>query len=177
LKKPTLDAFYYADLAHAAQATVNQLEQWITRKFFTADRPTSRGSSRRFTLDDARRAAVMSYLVNRCGVPLAVGAHVAAMLHDQRHLFGDMHDLDIYVLVFPDAAAKVTMRNDQAVVDAITFAVSWNGPGGSVSWMLREKNPTGVTIANLSRIVKEADQRLAVHLDGLGDHGYDDTEE
>lgn len=177
MKRPTLDAFYYADLAHAAQATVNQLEQWITRKFFTADRPTSRGSSRRFTLDDARRAAVMSYLVNRCGVPVAVGAHIADMLRDQRHLFGDMHDLEIYVLVFPDAAAKVTMRLDQATVDAITFAVGWDGSDGSVVWVLRKHNPTGVTIANLSRIVKETDQRLAVHLDGLGDNGYDDVEE
>lgn len=177
MKKPTLEAFYYADLARAAQATINQLEQWITRKQFTPSRETVRGSSRRFNENDACRVAIMAYMVNRCGLPLGVGAHVAQMLRDQQHLLADMADLDIYAIVFADEAHAIGKLPNEASAKGITFAVNWDKNTGSVMNLLHDREPTGVTIVNMSRLARNARNRLAKHLDSLGDHGYDDVEE
>lgn len=188
MKLPQIDAFYYAELAHAAQATVNQLETWITRKHFVPSRPTAPGRSRHFSARDACRAAVMAYMVNRCGLPLGVGAYVAEMLRDQPHLFADMVELDLYALVFANAdTAKVTRLPTPASVQAITFAVRWDGTPGSVAGILRDRDPTGVTIVNLSRIVREAQDRLAKEIDSIVEANsrhaaaglalYDDVEE
>jgi hypothetical protein len=178
MKKPTLSAMYLGDLAHVAQATIHQLELWISHKDFRPSNPTVRGSSRRYGANDAYRAAIMAYMVRQCGLPVGIGRHVSEMLSEQPALLVEMLDNEVIALVFCDQvkAAAATRLRDQSVVDAITFAVGWFGPG-SVAWTLNERKPMGVTLVNLSHIVREARARLVTHLDGLGRDGYDDVEE
>lgn len=190
MKKPTLDAFYYSELAQAAQATINQLEQWVTRKLFLPVNPTVAGRSRAFTDRDACRCAIMAYIVNRCGLPVGIGSYVAEMLRDQTELMTDLliYERHVFAIVFPDAAASVTRLPTQASIDAITFAVGWDDNEGSVAAVLQARDPAGVTIVNMSRVARAALGRLAKAIDAgnafddalktAGNaHSYNDVEE
>lgn len=206
MKKPTYDAFYYGDLAVASQAKVAQLETWITRDHFVPAYKTVPGRSRMFTLNDACRAAIMAYVINRCGLPIAVGADIADLLNGGARwplgsaswsLISDLFDpnFTLFIVVFPDAAHHIKGRRAapaqdaheaQNAVEAYVLARGWKGDG-SVSDVLSTRDPMGAIVVNMSRIACETRERLYKHIDAVlaeddrwkavGHGVYDDTEE
>lgn len=162
-----MEAFLrYPELALAAKATAPQIETWITRGLFVPANATAPGRFRRFTAEDAYCAAIMAYAVHHCRLPVIVAAHLSAFARglSQELLWaeGDSpnNPADLFAVVFPEAAEKMTAMLDQTVVDTMTFANGWEGPGASVLWTLKQRDPTGVTVINMSRIAREARQRM-----------------
>lgn len=148
-------------VAATADTTVAQIQGWIARGHFRPRHSTVPGATRRFDEHDAIRLALMSYAVNVCGLSFGVAALIADMFRDHVSFLVDLrhYEKDQFAIVFLDQAnalSDIPPAKWDAATKPLTFGVTWDG----VMSALRERNPGGVTIINMSTVAKDAFARM-----------------
>ena len=119
---------------------------------FTPENATTSGKSRCFTRRDAVRAAAMSHVINRCGLPVPVGAAIAEKMGARgSRLIADFSSglSPIFAAVWPESIARTK--------GAIAYARGWEVLADRLD---RSRYPAAIVV-NISAIALKTIHSLA----------------